>query len=457
MSITPIENFNPYLCHDQDIIKAWHWFMSFISEHDWKKRKEEIEKKILVEFKPTDPFSESLTRGTLLAVKDDVIGWYLYLIDMYINEPHKYEYFQGARIVPIFKRFGVDLEKLKGIRGIEKRIKDLVKKRRSEADSLLFEILTALLWVRNGYEVEFLEEKNVGKTPDIIAKKDGDIWHIECKRQSKTSDYTYRETVKRQKMIAHISKILMEGNILLDILFHVELETLPDTFLFDLLKDKLKSARKGKIISNKQVDITLDFVDVPSIKNHLKTHDVKFPSPTLNYLIGKNPSDYKAFTSSVSAEFVRYGDGEISNLYISNIENAFGVFWSCDAKETLFAKARDIKTYIKKATEQFESNVKSIIHIGMETFDGPKVEKERLVKIKNTIEKIDVTSTSLRWIFCHFFQSYSTLDEEWVFDETISLMSSYQNQPPPIENHFLIIPDDVDIKNNMSHWERPLP
>jgi hypothetical protein len=453
----PAETFKTLKFDDHDVINSWKWLMSFISQKDWQKRKYKIENKVTVEFRSSPPFSEPLTEGTLIVVKDDIIGWYLYLVEMLINEPHKYEYFQGARIVPIFKRFGADLEILKRIGGIDGKIKDMLKKRASEAVALLFEILTALLWARNGFHVAFIPEKIGEKTPDIQAKKQGKVWNIECKRQSKTADYTYRETAKRQKMVSHISRDLIQKNILLDIIFHVELETLPDTFLKDLIGHKLSLAIPGKIISNKQVDIDLSFVDIPAIKKYLKDNSVKHNSPLLNILIGKKPVDNKGFTCGVHANFFRVGQGEVNNLYISDIANAYGVYWTCDAKEALWAKARDIKNQIHTAMQQFNSEETAVIHIGMETFDGPDVEMTRFNKIQATIEKIDPLNSNLRWIFCNFFQAYSPPDQCWVFDETVSTMSANFNPNPPIKLRLMVVPDDADNANDISHWERPLP
>ena len=104
---------------DIEVISSWEWMMSFLTDKEWQKRKSNIEKELVVEFRTTIPFSEPLTDGTLLVIKKDVISWYLYLIDTLINEPYKYEYFQGARVVPIFKRLGVDLHLIKGIKGIK--------------------------------------------------------------------------------------------------------------------------------------------------------------------------------------------------------------------------------------------------------------------------------------------------------------------------------------------------
>lgn len=453
----PVDKINIPRYDDEHVIKSWDWFMSFVTKKNWQKRKANIENKITIQFRDTQPFSEPLSEGTLLAVKTDVIGWYLYLLDMLINEPHKYEYFQGSRIVPIFKRFGMDLDLLKNIGGVEKKIKDLISKRKSEADAFLFEILTALLWARNGYHVAFIDEKKAGKTSDIIARKDGGTWNIECKRQSKTSDYTYEENKKRQKMVSYISETLLEKNILLDIEFHVELQNLSDTFLKNLLEEKLKRPVAGKIVSNSEVDIELSFVDMSTIKEHLEKNFVKDYSPMLHSLIGKKPTDYKGFTCGISAAYFRIGEGDVNNLYISDINKAFGVYCSCNAKEALWAKARDIKNQVHKALQQFNSENKAVIHVGMETFDGPQVERKRFDKIKSTIEKINTENTNLKWIFCSFFQAYSRPDEYWLFDETVSTISPYFSPKPPLKTPLMIVPEDGNTEDDLNHWDRPLP
>lgn len=90
MTRIPITAYKLPKFEDEDIINSWKWFISFISTQDWQKRKRNIENNIAVEFRTSQPFSEPLTHGTLMVYKDDLIGWYLYLIDVLINEPHKY-------------------------------------------------------------------------------------------------------------------------------------------------------------------------------------------------------------------------------------------------------------------------------------------------------------------------------------------------------------------------------
>jgi hypothetical protein len=458
MLTIPLEEFKMPLNQDTDVLKSWTWFMSLFSDEEWQKRKLAIEQKITVEEKTGEPFSESLDKGTLLVIKDDQIGWYLYLVEMFLKEPHKYEFFQGARVIPIFKRLGQDFDLLMNIACIKKKVKNLIRVRKSEADAMLFEILIALAWVRNGWQVSFLKESKTGKMPDLFAIKAGREFYIECKRQRKTSDYTYRETKKRQIMISYLNKKLLISNILLDIVFHVELESLNDTYLRDLLFDKIEFVKKPCKITDKGiVDIEISFVDINGINAYLKKALVKYQSPQLNLLIGRKAPDNMSFTSGLYANFIRVGDGVVNNQYVHEINRAYGVFWRCDAEESISAKARDIKKQLYSALEQFKPNQNVVVHIGMETFDGPEIEVKRLLKITDTLRKIELNAKNLKWAYCHFFQSYSTPDEIWAFDETVNTISCVPPDGfPPLSSSFLVVPDNL-VSENLAHWEKPLP
>ena len=454
--ISPTElQYQPF--EDNDIINAFKWLRSFISDKEWLDRKVKIEKEISITFLNHPPVID-IRKGTLIAIQKDQIGWYLYLVYTLIYEPYRYDYFQGARIIPIFKRIGMNLDLVKSIGGINKKVRDMLKKRTSEADAILFEIRIALLWVRNGWNVNMIEEGKAGKTPDFKASKDGEVCQIECKRQKKTADYTYIETAKRQIMISHISELLVQYNVLLDIKFHIELVSLPDTYLKDILKDLIPKIKcPGKLLSNKEVDIDVCFVDIKAIQKHLNKHYLKNNSPHLIELIANKPIDNLGFTCGINGNFCYIGEGEANNVFVSEIYNAFGVQCLCDAEEAIQAKARDIKNQMYSAIKQFDSDSNGIIHIGMETFDGPDVEKERARKIMNTLGQVDTMNSNLRWVYFHFFQSYSRSYQEWIIDETSDVATAYVDPISPLQKTFLIVPDDSDTIENASHWNRQLP
>ncbi|RRA95575.1 hypothetical protein EG242_05500 [Paenimyroides viscosum] len=118
----PVSEFPNFKYEDQDVINAFLWLRSFLSDEDWNQRKEAIENKLSYDFRISNPFSEPLTEGTLLLDNNDQIGWYLYLVHTLLYEPHKYEYFQGARIIPIFKRLGMNLNEVKNMKVSKKRL-----------------------------------------------------------------------------------------------------------------------------------------------------------------------------------------------------------------------------------------------------------------------------------------------------------------------------------------------
>lgn len=454
----PLSKFPKFKNHEPDIEKAYYWFREFISDPDWERRKSAIEMYLSSILREFEPFSEPISAGTLLAVQKDQIAWYLYLVHTYLFEPHKYEFYQGARVLPIFKRIGMDIDLVGGIKGLRAKVRNMCKKRTAEADAILFEVLTALLWARGGWSVAVIEEGQAGKTPDFLVSKGLEQWQVECKRQQKTSEYARTETRKRQALITQVSRLLLEFNVLLDVTFHVELVSLPDTYLLDMLADIIPDTKSpGRIVSNKEVDIDLAFVDILAIQRHLESYFVKAGSPKHVELIANKKVDQSAFTSGFVGNFFYVGEGAANNLYISEMNHAYGVHCYCDAEQAIFAKARDVRNYIHDAIRQFSPDKDAIIHIGMETFDGPAVEKARMEKINATMEKIDTTKNRLGWIYYHFFQSYSRSDMDWYFDETVSRASSFIIATPPIEKTFLIYPEDLSPSEEGMHWDRELP
>lgn len=251
---------------------------------------------------------------------------------------------------------------------------------------------------------------------------------------------------------------MVHYNVLLDITFHVELVSLPDTYLRDVLENLIpKTKTPGRIVSNTEVDIDMTFVDISSIQEHLKSNYVKMSSPQHLELIANKEVDHSSFTSGFIGNFFYVGDDSANNLYISEIINAFGVHCYCDASEALFSKARDVRNQIQDAIKQFSPYKDGVIHIGMETFDGPAVERVRLEKILYSMGNIDPEQNNLCWIYYHYFQSYTRSYMDWFFDETVSTATSFINPVPPIEITFLIIPEDEIPIESTSHWDRQLP
>ena len=444
---------------DPDVARSYNWLKSFLNTEEWESRKFRIENYLnnVLEVKIA---RENATELKPVAIYDDQIGWYLYLAEMYLYHPHKYEPIQGARVIPIFKRMGIDFDIIQSIRGINCRVRDLLFPNRKNADSGLFELLTGLLWARNGWEVHFIEEDPTRKTPDFRAILKGEEWYIECKRLAKSSQYSLRERKKWLSMWRHLVDLLVDYRmpIVLDIVFHVELINLPDSFLVDELFGKLKLVTSPcQLIDNEIWTVSVDYVDFDRVRTHLKRNFVKVPSDQLNELIAGRRDPNRGFTSAVLGKYVRIGEGVGNNQYLDDLSFAVGAFWSCDADEAIETKARDIRAHLASAVQQLPDSSKGVIHVGLETLDGWLVEAERYYRIIQTVQRFASEGKDLQWIYCHLFQSYAPPDQDWIFDETVYYFG--KNHPgvvEPLKVRSMIV-DANDVQSDGVHWMRDVP
>ncbi len=439
---------------------ALDWFLGFIEPSEWSVRKDNIEQYLESVFVPKHSRHKAITPNPV-SINDDRMGWYLYLAETVLTDVTKYEPIQGARIIPIFERIGMDFELLLKIDGIEKKVKRLLSVEKSNPDSGLFEILVALLWKRNGWkEVEFIPEAPPDKRPDIRVASEDTEWFIECKRLAKTSAYSQAEREKWLIMWRHIRNYLIDNSIpaVLDIVFHVELETLPDTFIVDQLYSKLPLVSSPcTLVSNDQWEVTFNLVNFEKAREHLKRNYVKYPSDQLNELIAGYRDPNRGFTCAVAGNIVRFGEGKGNNNFLDTMDFAACAFWHCDAERAIEKKARDIRGHLAKAVEQLPEKGKCVIHVGLETLDGVLVEAERYGRIFATVQKFDPKNRDLRWVYCHLFQSYAPPEQAWVIDETVYYFSHtrYRGEKP-LRHTGTIVPDGNILENEV-HWLRDAP
>ncbi|CAC9974390.1 hypothetical protein [Flavobacterium panici] len=442
---------------DPDIRAAFEWLISYMSAEHWATRRDRIEKSIANALNSSPFESAELSEMHRLSIDNDVIGWYLYLMDMLLNDIAKYEPVQGSRAASVFFAVGKELEIVKGIRGIENKVKRLLKNEKAQADSIFFEILTAVTWVKNGWKVNFIAEVPNEKSPDLLAERQGEEWFIECKRLS-GSEYGKNERIKWLKMLSYINVALLTFDMVLDIVFHVELNSLDDRFLEKELKAKLPFIKEeGIIFSNEIWDVSVSFVDFDVIDEHLEKFFVKEFSPQVQYLIAGKKEFSSGFACGILGQYVHYGQGAAIGRYITRIDKAYGAYWQCDAPKAIDSKAKDIKRQLKSAVEQFPDGRNAAIHVGIETVDGPQVEKLRFDKIFKTIGDFNPGNKHLRRIYCNFFQSYAPPEICWVIDETSNWHSvDLDGKNFPLKRKFIILPEEASDEESL-HWLRPQP
>lgn len=118
---------------DPEIERALKWFLDLIPSADWSRRKEAIEAYLRTLLAPK-PRREDAKELKPVSITDDRMAWYLYLVETSLYSPYQYEPIQGSRVLPIFKRFGSDFEKLVQITGAKERAYRLLTTDRTQPD-----------------------------------------------------------------------------------------------------------------------------------------------------------------------------------------------------------------------------------------------------------------------------------------------------------------------------------
>lgn len=444
---------------DPDIRRALEWFLSFLKPEEWANRVAHINERIESALAPSLLRAEAQPHN-LLSITDDQIGWYLYLVNAVVNDVLKYEPTQGSRVAPIFKSFGTHLHLLKEIGGIEERIERMLNSERSQPDSILFELLVALLWAKNGYEVAFISEQPPERRPDIRAIRSGEEWFIECKRLQKSSAYSEAERDRWLAMWSPLRDILLAEKMsaVFDIVFHVELSSLPQGLLADQLPGKARLARfPCTLIDNEKWTVSATSVDYQSAQDHLRKYLVRYPGDQFNELIAGRRDPNRGFAGFAEGRYERVGDGG-SNVFLDEMVFAAGAFWSCDAPEAIRRKARDIRGQLSRAVGQLPNSGRSAVHVAVETLDGANVEAERLLRILNSVSTFDARGKDLRWVYCHMLQSYAPPDQAWAIDETVHYFGRADagNAPLAANKEFVILPGEAPIRDGV-HWLRDPP
>jgi hypothetical protein len=448
---------------DPEVEAAFRWLLSYLPAGDWASRKAAIEEHLEAVLDPQSEAMPAAGYHRLIGPDADQIGWYLYLAETSLYEPRRTEVNQAARVLPIFRRLGSELELLRTVRGIDAKAEYLLTNPKAQPDSTLFEMLIALLWKRNGWtDVEFIPADPAAKSPDMRAARDAEEWFVETKRLTTNSGYSLKERDKWLRMWSRLQHALVEaGNpVILDITFHVELETLDDDdFARDQLAGKLKLvACPCELVANNTWTVSVRFIDFDRIRRHFQKWYVKSHSRQLQELVGGEWERGRGFTMILDAPRVRVGEGRGVDYYVEQIKWAAGAYWHCDAERAYEKKARDIRGHLADAVEQLPATGRGVIHVGIETPDGELVEAERFRRILNTAAKFDPNGKDLRWIYCHLYEAYAPPDVAWYFDETIYPFGFRGEHPSgaPLTRTSSVVPHEEGVEPG-AHWLREAP
>lgn len=445
-----------------DIKKTFYWFIEFMGSDNWINRRSKVieyfskvGKKLYEQPEKYDIDSEN----GRIAFYQDWVAWYLYLAESLADRPAVDEPSQSSRIWPFFATIGKYIDELKQAKGIDAKLYDLLKKRINQPDSILFELVVAICYMKNGWVVEFIPESGKGKTPDLYVTRGSQSYFVECKRLAKTTKYSEEERSlwlsRWREVLPHL--IQYPHSIFLDIKFKIEILKTDVSLVADAFHDMIKSdtGTHGFCFENDHIKLCARHMNMKRMREHFEKWMVKYPSPQLLSLFDDNYDPQGNYTSACEAKLLEINpDSEsVINVFADDIKKAYCAKWECTAIESINKKAKDIKNLLVKAVKQAPKNGSTIIHIGYETLHGPTIEYIRDAKIVEILSKFNFGNKDIASIFCHSFQSRLFANNQWDFAETTRYFG-FTKEPNDLLLKNLLMDREGTTIANETHWSQ---
>tara|TARA_B100001063_G_scaffold196253_1_gene188167 strand:- start:320 stop:1753 length:1434 start_codon:yes stop_codon:yes gene_type:complete len=448
--------------------KSVDWFLSFIEKKEWKRRKLELvkyfSKQQRSQFQDVKNSMDIEDEKARVAFYEDWIAWYLYLIESIYLRPYVDEPSQSARVYPFFAVIGRNIELAKNIGGINHKVQQLMNGKENQPDSVLFEIVVAIMYLRNGWKVKFVPESSRCKTPDLLVERAGDKLYVECKRQSKVTEYSEKERASWRKRWSNLLPLLVAHNksIFLDVVFKEDVEKTEENILVDIFSDIFRRnllLGKDVYLERDNLILSAKYIDMNKVKQHFDRFQVRWNSPQMISLFSGGYDSSAGYTYVCSPTEMFEGgiadDESILNLFCGGVDVAYCAKWECISEGSIDKKAKDVRKLLGKAVDQAPENIPTIIHIGYETLHGPLVEYSRANKIYTSINSFDYKNKNIKAVYCHAIQSVSKVDG-FECAETTMRFGRGHTLPESILKHDLLFDDPSAIKSNDTHWNQDL-
>lgn len=444
--------------------KALDWFLEHMGAEVWKERKRDLVKYFRKQQEQLLPNSTSFgmdmeDENARVAFHRDWIAWYLYLVESVYCRPFVDELPQSSRIYPFFAAIGRHIDIAKNIKGINAKLDELLKGKGNQPDSILFEILVAIMYGRNGWTVEFIPEVSTSKTPDLLVTKGDEQFYVECKRQAKVTEYSEIERKEWRKRWSKLVPVMTSYKIptFVDVVFKVEVSNTPVDLVAQAFVELIRQncIESGTYLENDQLKIKANHMDMSMIYDHFNRYQVRWNSPQMIALFAGSYESSGSYTHVHSPKAINAlgpdDDEHILNLFCEGVYTAYCAKWECIAETSIDKKAKDVKKLLSKAIKQAPENTPTIVHIAYETLHGPIVEYSRAEKINSSISNFDCKGKEIRAIYCHAIQP-SALVDSFECAETTIRFGRQGTKPEDILRHDLLLDEPGMKMRNDTHW-----
>lgn len=422
---------------------AVDWFKSFIPVDEWRKRRHATAHR-LYDLSVNGPEADDV--GRLYDVRD-AFAWQLFLAEASIDHVWNYEPTFGSRVVPLFEALGRNIEYLRGVAGIDERIRRIVGAERAQPNGPIFELLVAAAYARAGAKVAFVpEQPGGGRTHDIDAEIHGRCYAVECKRME-TGDFGDKERAIARKLWHDSGALLADilRSVLASVEFHVPLASVPDDYMTKKIAAWLASGEQKIWWEDEYGRGQVGDLDLRPARRVLRDNMVLANGTRFRELL---TGRYLRHQSAVSFNRIKPADNP---RYIDDCDFAALFEWTPMAEASVSGRARDVLRKLVDGNGQLPRDRPGIIHVGFEAVDGDHVEQLRYHRIQESLKTFDPKGVPLEFAYVHFLSPESPPDQAWAFDETRIVSPIRPTGPPPLPDGFLIMAPNSTTREG-PHW-----
>lgn len=430
---------------DDVTLTACAWLVELADRRSWKTRIDAVRDQFLAAKE-----GWLVGRQALLHDPSDLAAWYIFQATAFANDRQNWLPEQSARIVPTMVRIGTELESLIKIPGAERCAARIMGRDRKQPDGGFLELLAALAWRRQGWEVEMLGERpGVARTPDLFVFKPRRRWAIECKRMG-LSRYEATENSIGEAMAQEVHELSLSASrsIIVEVRFDEELKNLPLDYL------------------TRQAEIFLANGDLHAWQDHGGLGFVR-------------DMDWELAHSVLARDFVYYGSSRMIELLVGRYDHdarhsmagkwrahpgrpfwadavyqASVVSWRSRSRAAILRKGKHFRSVVAKASSQLPGDRPGAVHVGVESWGGFIVDAARHIQNALEMRDFDPGSSRLRWVYGDYFSPEVTTrsDESWAVNETTAPYKIGRHSVPNPLPHHMLLGDETETRPG-EHWD----
>lgn len=378
----------------------------------------------------------------LFVPADDDIDWYILACELALDVQQSDSAYSSKRIYPFAMAIGAVAEQLSSVPNVGS-VLDKMLANNNKPDTQLFELLTAAFYLKNGYKVEFLQERSLTwpdgktkKTPDMLVHFDNDSMYVECKRAAQQTRYSLEEQDAWGLIWASLSRYLLDRApwCIVDLTFHSQIKLTSVQEVIQVVELALE--RGGARVRQGCISAALRWVDRAPLEHHYRRFLVRPNCPQQEQLVfGDVDTNEKRSIATIAKSIERVGSPDsILNIFLDDIANCVAAQWRCDHEISLGLRSRHFKSLIHDAATQIPPDKPGVVHVMYETRDGIDVEEIRRVKNMDNIAGYDASGTTVLGILLHGVnyypqaQGYQWAETTQDFSRTPNFMDLYPRQ-----------------------------